>query len=265
MQKLIFISLAVALTLVGCTPAPPTPTPTPTPAAWDEAEEILLHQIKYWTEVDTVGIEGVGWTDFYLTYISPQLIEAAVNYKVAREGLIAHEREKLLEDVNRRLVQQNKIPFILYINWYERHMSENDARLRIGPLSQTMKLINLRGKASPPIEYDHLFDMELRLKDDRKGYIFFPRQSEGIVTVDFYSDASFSVVLEGSRFWDADYGEEFAAGVVSEGWSFDLVPVEFPVERLAKMPVTLPSARFDVSIMFSILELLLSFISLMAG
>jgi hypothetical protein len=231
-----------------------------------QARQTLIDQVKLWTQVDTqpwvetgTGVFGTGTATYevryYLTYLSPQLVEAAIKYKAAWEGLSAEETSQLVDEVRRRLRQRNAIPFLLRIA-----ANKPDLNLQMQPFSENIFLQNTKGEKFGPIEYDRLFDYPYVLAIVEEGYVFFPRTQDAVATVDLSNDPSIFVRIEEARLSTNEYTSRTDA----VAWRFDLVPVDFPLEELARMPAPQGQSEMELSIgdILNIIDLIFNMLTL---
>jgi hypothetical protein len=215
-----------------------------------QARQVLIDQVRFWTRVHAqpwvetgTGAFGTGTTTYevryYLTYLSPQLVEAAIEYKAAQERLSSEESMELVEEVRQRLRQHNAIPFLLRIA-----ANKSDLTLQMQPFSENVFLQNTKGEKYNPTEYDRVFDYPYELSTVEEGYVFFPRTQGTTTTVDLDNDPSIFLRIEEARLSTDAYGPRTDA----IEWRFDLVPVDFPLEELALMPPPQGQSGTELSI-----------------
>jgi hypothetical protein len=168
--------------------------------------------------------------DFYLTYLSPQLITAAVHREALARGFTTEEEEQLLRDVNQRLLTENSMVFILYMK-----TNNPDLGVNLSPVKQNIHLLPIGGPVIPPSKYEPLFDTEFDMRAQngtRFGYLFFPLSngcSNGqlVNAVDPSRLASVSVKIDNARVAFSNAGPS---------WTFNLVPVDLGLEEALRIP-----------------------------
>jgi len=250
----VILILAAASVLV-CTCATPLLLRTYKRWSVQNHKRILVTQVDMWTKWERqkwcpsgcdAGLFCACWrnADYYLAYLDPHLLEAAVNYKAALEGLSGRERQELLEEVTRRLVQGDTIPFILYVRG-----NHESLIVDLGSLDTSMHLVNIRGVEVTASEYDQLLGEPMLLNKDRIGYIFFPSQLHEPV-VDLANDSSFTVVATAEA--QATHGVFRTQHTQSLHWRFNLVPIEIPLKQIADSHPQ-PSGEIPLEVILDIL------------
>lgn len=227
------------------------------------AKAVLSHQLQYWTLVDgeQLPLFCAAYDEprvlFRLTYLSPQLIEAAIEYKAITEGLQSSRTAELREEVLRRLSQEQRIPFIFSVeaNLGCEEGTEYSVKLA---LMEGLSLYNLKGASVHPIEYDRIFDVELTRDGVRRGYIFFPKTVKGADIVNLYNDASFTVRLDNVQFIPKEaYFEHVTANLA---WNYNLVPLDFPLDELVRYEIPAESV-LSPGDLISLIDMTLTLIS----
>ena len=195
----------------------------------------------------TAGVLGVGVgsetanVDFYLTYLSPQLLAAAIHREAVRRGATEQEEEALLLEANDRLVTQNSMVFVLYMR------SDNpNATVHLEPFGDRAELLAFDGTVVAPWRYEPLFDSPLDMRPGtRWGYILFPLSScesgQPVNVVNLNQQPSLSVKIVNAGF---SYPGNGPASSVTLSWTYNLVPIELVGHLTQRLPfVTLSEAK----------------------
>lgn len=217
----------------------------------EQAEEILFTELSRWTRV----VEADGNT-IYLTYISPQVVEAIVVYTAIQQGLSQVEKQELLLDIERRLDLNNTMAFLLLLNYQSGFLH---LPYEFEPLEQTLSLVNQRRERfAPYLEYTQVLVEPRSIRGDSvQGYVLFPRSvGEGChPTINVLDDHSFDVRIEQVI---------EAAGIAGPfQWSYTLLP-DIPLERAMNIPTTSQSPELDLSTLNDILSLSLTLLEILA-
>jgi hypothetical protein len=234
-----------------------------------QARQILYDQVKFWTRIDSVSVERLPflstWVEehvyFYLTYLSPQLVQAAIKYRAVSDGLSEHEVTDLVREVNLRLRESDSLGFILRVVGNYPGISAEMGT----PLQSNIRLVNTFGDSFSSLEYDRVFDYPIEANQYVKGYLFFPRSQAGKISVDLDTAPSIFVRIDEVhvRLYDrGGYGEW--AESASIAWRYDLVPIDFPLEDLASRPEPISPQSLGLGDVVDIVGLVLDFASLLA-
>ncbi len=208
------------------------------------AEEAFLAELRQstkWYPAVNVAIEAgfltigreTATVDFYLTYLSPQLLAAAIHQEAVRRSYNAMEEERLLFEANERLVSQSSMAFVLYMK------SDNpNAAVHLEPFGSKAQLLAFDGTAVSPSRYEPLFDSALDMRPGiRWGYILFPlcgcTSGQLVDVVNLDQQPSLSVQIVGVGFSYPGYPPESFTNL---SWNYNLVPIELPLEQALKIP-----------------------------
>lgn len=250
----IIIFLIIASLSMSCVST--TPESKPTPDRIKIARDDLDHQIQYWTQTN----DDYQYTA-RITYLSPQLIEAALKYKIAQDNLPPNRAVQLKDEVLLRLNQENHIPFILSL---KSSITSKDYSLK--PNIETgLYIISLDGLKKYPQKYDRIFDGEYGGDVLMQGYVFFPRITSSNNYVNLNTDASFTVRLDDLEmiYLPAKYNDRYDLVYFHEnlGWSFNLVPLEFPLDRITQHEIP-AERRLSASDVISIMDMAITIIAI---
>jgi hypothetical protein len=255
----------------------PTPTPTMCNPSWRNphnlnlrvasspgvARTILENELRRWTKV--VPWEAGLWygnVEIYLTYLSPQVIEAIVAEKAVRDGLSSKESQDLLAEFDRRLQIRNAIPFLLTI----RGDRDDEVLVTLGPLEQTMVMVSQRRQEFRPLtEYTPALASPINMVNGGlEGYVLFPRSvgSGCNPTINFLDDHSFDVRLSAGSVIQPGLLGPFETKHLSSLWPFTLLP-EIPLEQAKEIPLPERAADIDTGILLDILGLALNIFQLL--
>lgn len=215
----------------------------------DEARSILESTLRRWTRVDTLPRVGSPGVRFYLTFISPQVIEALVLDKSTRERVPADRRTDLLVEYDRRLYARNVFPFVL--TW--RGPQDRSLQVSLSPLDRSMTVVNQNRQAIPALsDYAPVFAAPVNMeRGGAVGYVLFPRQmgSGCNPTINLAIDRSFDVRLSGislSGFLSIPFLQNDQVT-----WSFDLLP-DTSLEQALKIPLPRQAPEVEAGTMAEI-------------
>jgi len=273
------------------TPVPPSPIPftsTPIPTStndpycntfWqniravnlsifdspEQSQKILESELRRWTRAVNIP---QGDQTLYLTYLSPQLIEAIVTHTATQKKLSQPEYESLLTDVERRLRQSNMMAFLLTIRTTSVGFLGHHRVVYLGPLEEFLVLYNQRQESFFPLkEYTQELVVNPNIRgESAQGYILFPRNAGGGChpTVNVLGDHSFDVRLNHinvlSGFSQED-GFIYADHIDQVMWSFTLLP-DIPLDEAMNIPLSSDAAQFDLQTLNDILSLALSVVEI---
>ena len=202
------------------------------------ARQVLYDQVKNWTQVVSIP-SGDANVNFYLTYLSPQLLESAIEYQSILKNLSAEDVSALESEVKDRLREKDTIAFLL------RMMSSSpNLTIKFGDnFSANTWLENIDGDKFSPSEYDHMLDYPLLTREIIQSYIYFPKSYEGKVSVDL--DRSPSIFIASSEINISNGSETIPNNIAM--WRFNLVPIEFPLADLEARPPSAPSSSASSS------------------
>ncbi|HNT74298.1 MAG TPA: hypothetical protein PKH77_04665 [Anaerolineae bacterium] len=236
-----------------------------------EAREDLHYELRRWTQqVDYAR------NSLYLTYLSPQVIEALVVYRAVNAGLSVQESQNLLLEIENRLQLDNSIAFLFL--QYSLDARDGDTLplvLEFLPLENTMILYNQRRESySPFIEYTQKLIAPIERRGSSvEGYILFPKSTGNGCnpTIDLLHDHSFDVYLtKVVRSLDED--RKWTDDVVFT-WSYTLMG-DMPLEEALGVPIigqsgssssgSADSKSFDIETLNDILSLAVTFIELVS-
>ncbi|MBK8049556.1 MAG: hypothetical protein IPK16_22035 [Anaerolineales bacterium] len=112
---LLAVMLFVAPMLASCWDPAPNDEPS------NEAKRkyaLFIEQIQFWTDSEAIDLSTIGRTDratVHLTYLAPQLIDAAIDYQMALKGKSVDE-QWVRDEVHRRLQDSKRIPLFSRFN-----------------------------------------------------------------------------------------------------------------------------------------------------
>ena len=215
-----------------------------------ESEEgrIVSLEILRWTSTSEVSRYKATFT---LTYVSPGLLDAAVEYKSKKEGWSEQEKDSVRQRVRERFAETT--PFILCYKQGE------STRLKLNDLARNMVLVDERGRACCPITGRYTRGLEAEHVENATGYVYFPRIALADVN-------SYNVTLKGVTH---DHDSEFWCGDLPNiVFQFDTSEVD--LAALVRKGLTdeqiLETGSIDVSLSASdalnILSIVLSLVSL---
>ncbi|MBI4787636.1 MAG: hypothetical protein HY782_11380 [Chloroflexi bacterium] len=199
----------------------------------DQARGIVENVIRRWTRVETLPRVGSPSVRFYLTYLSPQVIEAIALDRSVRERVPAEKRPELLIEYDRQLYARNAFPFILTL----RGPSDRSLLVKFSPLNESMTIVNQNRQAiAATSQYAPLFTTPLDFeRGGGVGYVLFPRAiGTGCnPTINLAIDRSFDV-----RLWGLTLYGFLSLPFTSNDqvtWSFELLP-DTSLEQTLKIP-----------------------------
>lgn len=215
----------------------------------DQARNVLETVLRRWTRVDTLPRVGSPTIRFYLTFISPQVIEALALDRSLREGVSADRRPDLLVDYDRRLYTRNAFPFILTLSGPQ----DRSLQVKLPPLDQSMLVVNQNRQAIPSLnDYAPILAAPVNLeRGGTAGYVLFPR-STGTgcnPTINLAIDRSFDVRLSGitlSGFLSIPFIQNDQVT-----WSLELLP-DTSLEQTLRIPMPRQAPEVDASTMAEI-------------
>ena len=205
----------------------------------DEATEVLEQELTRWTRVSSPRADN----NLYFTYLSPQVIEAIVNYNAVLRGMSQSEKRELLSDIERRLALNNTIAFLVILD------SDIDsgeilfgtgANITLNPLEDTLALVNQRRERfAPYIEYSQvLIESDSVRGEYISGYVLFPRSigDDCNPTINLANDHSFDIHLEQYCYYHS--GNKKTVCPVSHNlWSYTLLP-SIPLDQTRNIPLS---------------------------
>jgi hypothetical protein len=177
----IFIMISLCLELSGCSFKPFQSTKS-------KAKDILIQQLQYWTVSDDWNVNLAlihANAKFRITYLSPQLIESAIAYKLKMDNSSNLSATELRDEVLRRLKTSDRIPFIFTISL----ASDMESSALQTDLGNALILYDTKGNEFSPMGYDRIFDGQLR-DGTYHGYVYFPYSA-----IDLENASSFSIRL----------------------------------------------------------------------
>jgi hypothetical protein len=187
---------------------------------------------------------------FYLTFISPQVIEALALDRSLRSGASAEIRPDLLVEYDRRLYARNIFPFILTL----RGPQDRSLQVKLPPLDKSMMVINQNRQALPSLnDYAPVLAAPVNFeRGGAAGYVLFPR-SMGTgcnPTINLAIDRSFDVRLSGitlSGFLSIPFLQNDQAT-----WSYELLP-DTSLEQTLRIPLPRQAPEVDAGTMAEIM------------
>lgn len=218
---------------------------------------LLIEQIQYWTKSEAVDLSIIGRTDHatvHLTYLAPQLIDAAIDYQVALKGKWEYERTSALSEARRRLQKDKHIPFILTVqpNTMPGYLVD------VG-VPESLFLYTVSGRLIRPSEYDRIFEDPFGGMKSRSGYVFFPYVDTASQRVNYDEEPSLTVKMNSLRFVPsrADL-QEWRAQLV---WNFNLVPADIPLQAIEKLDAG-PARLLSASDLDALVDAVLAVVSM---
>jgi hypothetical protein len=229
-----------------------------------QARQVLYDQVRRWTQVVSITLDN-SKINFYLTYCSPQLLEAAIEYQSIQKNLSADEIKALESDVKTRLREQDTIAFLLRMV-----SSSSDLTIKFGDkFSSTTWLENIHGDKLPPSEYDPYLDYQIPTSGIAQGYIYFPKSNGGKMLVDVDQEPSIFVGSSGINISNGPQTSTYN----DVTWHFDLVPIDFPLADLENRPPaaissgaptgSTPSNNLSISDILGIINFIFDFIAVL--
>lgn len=218
----------------------------------DAAQSILQVALRRWTRLETLPRVGTPNLRFYLTFISPQVVEALALDKAVRDELAVEQRPDLLIEYDRRLYARNTFPFILILQGPQ----DRSVQVKLPPLDQSMMLVNQNKQSIPAFkDYAPVFAAPVNMeRGGAAGYVLFPR-SAGTgcnPTINLGIDRSFDVRLSGislSGFLSIPFMQNDQVA-----WSFDLLP-DTSLEQSTRIPLPGQAPEVDTGSMAQILSI----------
>jgi hypothetical protein len=200
-----------------------------------ETENAYLALLKASTSTESIpttfgsGFLGIGnkivTTNFSLIYLSPQLIETAVHLEALKRGYGLDKEELLFLEVNKRLVSENTLAFILYIKTDNPNLT-----LSFSPVQDRVGLMTVNHTAKiAPSKFEPLFNQPLQTHGQpRWGYIFFPASqgcNNGVANdvIDISKEPSLSVQIDSMAF---SYEVQPANATTQLSWNYNLAPMD---------------------------------------
>lgn len=224
----IFGSIATFMSRIKISQAAPTPNSN---LVLSDTEKNLIYQTQFWTYVDVqtvtrytvLGIENID-TYYYLTYLSPQLIEAAINQMGYESGMTDDEKYLLFDKIKEKLRFGNNLPMLLSIK-------SNDPRVDIQIVNETSKIFvrSINGDTFGLDKYSGSFDYPISLETMQSGYLFFPiEKPNAIEGINLNNDPSFFVRMENIIIKKG----RFYSDRQTLSWDVKLVPITLPLEKM---------------------------------
>lgn len=280
---ILFVFIASLASSCGDSQATPLVRPTPTVcnSSWrdpkalhvrvasspDEARQVLQNELKRWTRVEALPRDRSA-VRLYLTYLSPQVIEAVISEKAAREKLSPEESRELLAEFDRRLQRKNAIPFLLTI----RGTKDPGLQIALGQLEKTMVLVNQRQQKIPPvIEYTPALAAPINMANGGiEGYVLFPRSTGAGChpTVNLTDDHSFDLRLSGVSISGVEPGNwlrgptPYSYKDLQPLWSYTLLPDIGLEEAMNVPPPQRATEDLDISLLLDIVGLTISIVDM---
>ncbi len=238
-----------------------TPTPTPQPIAcnpsWRDVRElqiplgltqeqvgaVLENEVLRTTRVVYLPSTEQRDVQLYLTYLSPQILEAVVLYTAIRDNLTLDQTHQILEELENRFQADNTIPFLLKV-------AGKDSRdtISLGPLEEHLAIVNQRQEEIPALAAytPTLADPINMALGGLEGYVLFPRSlgPNCTPTVDILRDHSFAVRLKDLSgiltTGSVQLGDVLGGKVDIEGqersWTYTLIQ-DMPLLEAMKQPL----------------------------
>lgn len=261
-----------------------TPWPSPTPStgvcnpSWrdlggldleltkspQQARDMLLNELKRNTRVAFLPYPDEDERDFqmYLTYLSPQVVEAMALDKGSREGLGLQDLRQLIAAYDARLQNSNSVPFLVVLRATAPMKGET---VSCGELEDTMVMVTENQGSIPPSEYAPALSLPINMSDaGLEGYILFPRNLGTGCTpsVDLLNDHRLDIHLQGIDVRDCDptLGVPLCRNRkdLSVQWNFTLLPGR-SLREVKDIPLPERASVLPPDVVQEILGLALSF------
>lgn len=231
----------------------------------DDVDRLLKNELLRATRVVPVPSDK-SWAYLYVTYMSPQVIEAIVIWKTIHENLSTEERNSLIAEFERRLQLSNTIPFLLLV----RGPQNPQVELSLGKIDESLALINQRQETFyPSSEYTPGLSQRINMiSGGIEGYVLFPRSTgeKCNPTVNLLNDHSFSIQLSGITITGVEEGlinnTILTYTNQSATWTYTLLP-SIPLAEAINIPIPDRATEgIDQGILLDILGLSVSIFEL---